>query len=270
VLDRFHFAGNALDFPHMAAIETSRPESRLSLDAPWRWLGAGWKDLWAAPVLSIGYGALVGGGGALVVYGLWQANLAALIPVALGVFALVAPLMALGLYEASRRIEAGERPGMFPIRFAGPRSPLQIAFIGFFLLFAALVWVLLAMVLYAIFTTGIYAPLGDFVAFAVTTPQGLAMSAIGTLIGGAIAFAIYLLTVVSIPMLMNERTDAFTAIAAGLKAFQESPGVMILWAWLIGIIMLGGVVSMFVGLAVAFPLLGHATWHAYRDIRAAS
>lgn len=240
------------------------------MDAPWRWLGAGWKDLWAAPMQSIGYGLLVVGGGVLLVYALWRAGLAALIPVALGVFALVGPLLALGLYEISRRLEEGEAPRLFPIRFAGPRSPLQIAFIGFFLLFAALIWVLLAMALYALFSAGSYAPLGDFASFALSTPQGLAMSLIGTAIGGAIAFAIFLLTVVSIPMLMNERTDAFTAIAAGLKSFKTSPGVMILWAWLIGIIVIGGVASMFAGLAIAFPLLGHATWHAYRDIRAAA
>ncbi len=243
---------------------------RLSMDAPWRWLGAGWRDLWAAPIQSIGYGVLVVGGGGLIIYALWRAGLTALIPVALGVFALIGPLLALGLYEASRRIEAGERPGLFPIRFAGPRSPLQIAFVGFFLLFAALLWVLLAMVLYALFTAGIYTPMGEFLSFAVSTPQGLAMSIIGTIVGGAIAFAIFLLTVVSIPMLMNERTDAFTAIAVGLRAFTRSPEVMILWAWLIGIIVLGGIASLFAGLAIAFPLLGHATWHAYRDIRGAS
>lgn len=238
------------------------------MDAPWRWLGAGWKDLWTAPGKSIGYGLLVAGGGLLLVYALWSAGLAALVPVALGIFALVGPLLALGLYELSRRIEAGEAPRLFPISFAGPRSPLQIAFIGFFLLFAALIWVLLAMVLYALFSAGSYVPLADFFSFVLSTPQGLAMAFFGTAIGGAIAFAIFLLTVVSIPMLMNERTDAFTAIAAGLKSFKASPGVMILWAWLIGIIVVGGVASMFAGLAIAFPLLGHATWHAYRDIRA--
>ncbi len=244
--------------------------ARLPLDAPWRWLAAGWRDLWAAPIQSIGYGVLIVGGGGLIIYVLWRAELAALVPVALGVFALVGPLLALGLYEASRRIEAGEPPAMFPIKFAGPRSPLQIAFIGFFLLFASLLWVLLAMVLYALFTVGSYAPLDEFISFALSTPQGIAMSAIGTVVGGVIAFAIYLLTVVSIPMLMNERTDAFTAIAAGLDAFKRQPGVMLLWAWLISVIMLGGVATMFAGLAIAFPLLGHATWHAYRDIRSAS
>ena len=240
------------------------------MDAPWRWLGAGWKDLWAAPVLSIGYGLLVVGGGALLVLALWRAGLASLIPVAIGVFALVGPLLALGLYEGSRRLEAGEAPRLFPIKFAGPRSPLQIAYIGFFVLFAALLWVRLATLLYALFTSGNYAPIDEFARFALSTPQGLAMLAIGGLVGGVIAFGIYLLTVVSIPMLMNERTDAFTAISTGIKAFNAAPAVMLLWAWLIAVIIAGGVATFFAGLAIAFPLLGHATWHAYRDIRAAA
>ncbi|MCB2096140.1 MAG: DUF2189 domain-containing protein [Parvularculaceae bacterium] len=243
--------------------------SPISMDSPWRWLGAGWRDLWAAPVQSIGYGLVIVGGGFLIIYGLWKAHLAALIPVALGVFALIGPLLALGLYEASRRQAAGEAPGLYPVRFETPRAPEQIAYIGFFLLFAALVWVLLAMGLYAIVTAGSYMPLDRFVEFALTTPQGLTMLVVGTLVGGAVAFAIYLLTVVSIPMLMNEKVDAFTAIGAGLRAFKSSPGTMLLWAWLIGILIVGGVATMFVGLAVIFPLLGHATWHAYRDIRAA-
>lgn len=240
---------------------------RLTRDAPWRWLGAGWRDLWTAPVLSIGYGLGVVGGGVLIIFSLWALNLAALIPVALGMFALVGPLAAVGLYELSRRIEAGERPGLWPIRFAGPRSPLQIGFIGFFLLFASLAWVRMAMVLYALFSSGTYAPIDDFVTFAISTIPGLAMITVGTIVGGLIAFAIFLLTVVSIPMLMNERTDAFTAVFVGIEAFRKSPGVMLLWAWLIAIIIVGGVASFFAGLAVAFPLLGHASWHAYREIR---
>ncbi len=242
----------------------------LTLDGPWRWLAAGWRDLFTSPLLSIGYGAAVMGGGLLIIAALWRAGLASLIPVALGVFALVGPLLAVCLYEMSRRIEAGEKPALWPVRFAGPRAPLQIAYVGFALFFAALVWVRIATLLYALFASGSYAPPGDFLMFALGTPQGIAMLAVGSLIGGAIAFAIFLLTVVSIPMLMNEHVDAFTAIFAGVKAFRRSPGVLVLWAWLIGIIIVGGVATMFVGLAVAFPLLGHATWHAYRDIRAAA
>lgn len=252
----------------MTTADALRPAEPLSMDAPWRWLGAGWRDLFTAPVLSIGYGLAVVGGGALIIATLWRAGLSALIPVAIGAFALVGPLLAAGLYEMSRRIEAGEAPRLFPVRFAARRSPVQIAYIGFFLFFAALVWTLVAMVLFAIFTSGSYVPLNEFVSFAITTPQGLAMITIGGGFGLVIAFAIYLLTVVSIPMLMNEEVDAFTAISTGVNAFRKAPGTMALWAWLIAVMVAAGVATMFVGLAIIFPLLGHATWHAYRDIRA--
>lgn len=239
----------------------------LTMDAPWRWLGAGFRDMMRAPHLSLGYGALVIGGGAGIVYLLWQSGYASLIPVAFGCFAIFGPLLAVGLYEMSRRIEASESPRLFPVKFAGPRSPLQLAYIGFFLMFAALVWARVAMLLYALFTNGSYLPFNQFLTFAISTGPGLAMVTIGTIVGTGIAFAIFLLTVVSVPMMMNERTDAFTAVGVGLKAVNEHTGAMLLWAWLIAVITAAGVATFFVGLAVAFPLLGHATWHAYRDIR---
>ncbi len=241
----------------------------ITMDAPWRWLGAGFRDISAAPHLSLGYGVLVVGGGAGIIYLCWSTGYASLIPVALGMFAIFGPLLAVGLYEMSRRIEAGESPGLFPVKFAGPRSPLQLAFIGFFLMFAALVWARIAMLLYALFTNGIYLPMDRFLSFAISTGPGLAMITIGTVIGGFIAFAIYLLTFVSVPMMMNERTDAFTAIGVGLNAMRKNTGAILLWAWLIAVITAAGVATFFVGLAIAFPLLGHATWHAYREIRAA-
>lgn len=241
----------------------------LTMDAPWRWLGAGFRDMFRAPHLSIGYGVLVIGGGAGIIYTLWTTGYASLIPVAFGCFAIFGPLLAVGLYEMSRRIEAGETPRLFPVQFAGPRSPMQLAYIGFFLMFAALVWARMAMLLYALFTNGNYLPLDQFMSFAISTGPGLGMITIGTIVGGGIAFAIYLLTVVSVPMLMNEKTDFFTAIGVGLKAVNQNFGAMLLWAWLIAVITAAGVATFFVGLAVAFPLLGHATWHAYRDIRRA-
>lgn len=247
--------------------ELTSSSRRLTRDAPWRWLGAGWRDVLAAPVLTIGYGAAVIGGGGAIVYSLWASGLESLVPVAFGVFALVGPLLAIGLYEVSRRLEAGEPPRLFPVKLAGPRSLTQIAYIGFFLMFAALVWVRVAIMIYALFASSTYQPMGDFLSFALSTGPGLGMLVVGTAIGGVIAFAIYLLTVVSIPMLMNERTDPFTAVAAGIIAVRNNTGPMLLWAWLIAVITAAGVATAFVGLALAFPLLGCATWHAYKDIR---
>lgn len=241
--------------------------NKVAIDAPWRWLAAGWRDMWAAPALSLGYGVCVVGGGLVIVTALWRSGLASLIPVAFGIFALVGPMLALCLYELSRRMEAGEKPALWPVKFAGPRSPMQIAYIGFLLLFAALVWLRVAIMLYALFSSANYVPPAEFARFVVSTPAGLSMLAIGTIAGGIIAFAIYACTVVSIPMLMHERTDAFTAIAAGINAIKTSPGAMMLWAWLIAVMTAAGVATFFAGLAIVFPLLGHATWHAYRDLR---
>lgn len=251
----------------MKAMTTNSETPKLTMDAPWRWLVAGFGDLMRAPHLSLGYGALLIGGGVGIVWLLWRTGYASLVPVAFGMFAIFGPLLAVGLYEMSRRIEEKQKPALFPVQFAGPRAPLQLAYIGFFLMFAALVWARIAMLLYALFTNGNYMPVDQFVAFAISTAPGLMMIAVGTVAGGFIAFAIFLLTVVSIPMLMNERVDAFTAIGAGLKAWRASPGAMLLWGWLIAVITAAGVATFFVGLAVAFPLLGHASWHAYREIR---
>ena len=239
----------------------------VSPDAPWRWLGQGWRDVLAAPQHSLGYGALVVGGGVLIVYGLWRTGLEAMIPVAFGAFAILGPLLALGTYELSRRLAAGEPAGVYPPRLAGRQSITQISYIGFALMFAALVWLRIAIMLYALFTNGSYVPIQEFMSFAIGTGPGLAMLAVGTAVGGVIAFGIYMLTVISIPMLMNERADAFTAIAAGIVAIQRNGRARMLWAWLIAVITVAGVATAFIGLAIAFPVLGHATWHAYRDLR---
>lgn len=251
---------------HILHDAKAKKSAALTMDAPWRWLAEGWRDLSRAPLCSIGYGAGIVAGGVFLIALLWRMGLSSMIPAAFGLFALVGPLLATGLYEISRRLETGEPITLPAILFVKTKSPLQIAMIGFFLMFAALVWLRIAMLLYALFASASYQPLGDFLAFAISTRAGLSMLVVGTLVGGLIAFSIYLLTVVSIPMLMNEETDAFTAIAAGVNAFRENPAPMLLWAWLIAIFTAASVATFFVGLAIAFPLLGHASWHAYKEI----
>ncbi|MEO0400125.1 MAG: DUF2189 domain-containing protein [Pseudomonadota bacterium] len=250
----------------LAAPSPDKPSASISMDAPWRWLSAGWRDFLSVPLISFGYGLGVVAGGVLIIAALWSAGYTALIPVALGVFALVGPILAVGLYEISRRLAAGEPITLKDVMFVKTKSPVQIAYIGFFLMFAGLVWVRIAMLLYALFASASYQPLGDFMGFALSSTAGLSMLAVGTVIGGGIALAIYMLTVISIPMLTDRETDLFTAIMSGVNAVRENPAPMLLWAWLIGIISAAGVATFFVGLAVAFPVLGHASWHAYKDI----
>lgn len=235
-------------------------------DAVWRWLEKGWKDMMRAPVLSIGYGLVFVLIGAAIVLGMRALGFEAAIPASFAAFTLIAPIMAVGLYEISRRLEEGEPLKLQKILFVDTASPSQIALVGFFLMFGVLVWIRVATLLYALFSYGDYGPLSEFISFVLTEPAGLTMLVVGTLMGGAIAFAIFSISALSFPMMMDRDVDAFTAIMTSINAVIRQPATMLLWAWLIAIIVAAGVATLFVGLALAFPLLGHATWHAYKDL----
>ncbi len=253
----------------MSTLETAPTgKATVSLDAPWTWLAKGWKDLTSAPLYSLSVGLTVVIVGSGILWFLWQTGNSSLIPIAFSAFVLVGPIYAVSLYEISRRLENGDRISFGRLIFVQTKSPLHIYLMGVFLLLALLVWVRIATLLYALFILGDYQPLSEFVSFAFTTPSGLSMLALGTVIGAFIAFAIYSATVISIPMLMNEDSDAFSAIITSINVVKENFWPMLLWAWLIVVVTAIGIGAAFIGLAIAFPLLGHATWHAYKDIRA--
>jgi len=237
-----------------------------TMDDPWRWLGRGWEDLWRNPILSLGYGAAFVVIGLLVTAGLWAAGLESMAPALAAGFTLLGPVLAVGLYEMSRRYETGEPVSLREV--AAPRlpSPPQFAFLAFALMFLFLVWIRLATLNYAMFAYGDYTPLGQFVGFALSTEQGLTMLVVGTLIGGALALVVYAISVISVPLLLRHDVDVLTAIWISAQTVIHHPGPMLLWAWLIAVLTAIGLATMFLGLIVVFPLIGHATWHAYRTI----
>ena len=217
------------------------------------------------PVISLSYGGAFVAIGFALSFGLWRTGYESLIPVVAGCFAIVGPLMAVGLYEASRCRAAAAPVSLGEILFVKTASPLQLLYVGFVILFALLVWGRIAIMLYALFASSTYMPIADFSAFVLGTGQGLAMLLIGSIIGAGIAFAIFALTAFSIPLLMDQKTDIFTAVVASVAAVARNPGAMVLWAWLIAIFCAVGLATAFIGLVVIFPLLGYATWHAYRE-----
>jgi uncharacterized membrane protein len=237
-----------------------------TLDDPWRWLAAGWRDLWRYPAVSLGYGTAFLLIGLLVTAGLWYAGLESVAPALAAGFTLMGPVLAIGLYEMSRRYETGEPIVLIDIVAPRLPAPAQFAFLAFALMFLFLVWLRLATLNYALFTYGDYRPLGEFMEFALTTEQGLAMVLVGTAIGGVIAFVVYAISVISVPMLLRHDVDVLTAMAFSVRTVMQHPGPMLLWAWLIAVLTAVGLATMFIGLIVVFPLIGHATWHAYRTI----
>lgn len=240
---------------------------KVSFDAPWEWLAAGWRDLWAQPAISLSYGAAFAALTGLLLYGIsataWQAAVMALA----GGILIIAPLLALGLYEISRRRETGEPVTMAAIVGVKPRSALQLAYVGFALLFLFGMWLRIAFILFAVFF-GSFAlpPIERFVPELLFSAHGLGMLVVGTIVGAALAAVAYMISAVSVPLLMEHRSDAITAMGLSGRAVVENPHAMALLAALIAGAMACGIATLLLGLVVAFPLIGHATWHAYRAL----
>lgn len=254
----------------MAALNAKNAGVRLrtvAMDAPWLWLSAGWRDLWHRPGISLGYGLVF----AVVMAGLAGAlayiDLAAIVlPVAAG-FMLIGPLLAVGLYEISRKFEAGEEIHRWDVILVKTKSPTQLGFLGVILMIIFLVWVEVAALLFLLFF-GIngFPPLPELVSTLLFTWPGLGLLAGGSILGGLLAFAIFTLSVISVPLLMRKDVDAITAMLLSIGAVRLNPKPLILWAWLIAIMIGVGLMTSFIGLIVTFPLVGHATWHGYRAL----
>ncbi len=241
--------------------------TNVPFDAPWSWLGAGWRDLWTLPGLSLAYGAVFALAALALAFGLLSLGWQSLALVLAGGFLLVGPMMAVGLYEISRRLETGEAIDVRDAMFVGVKSPGQLAIMGVVLMVAYLAWVELALVLLVLFLGGGGLPPADaFVQTLLFTPRGLGLLVTGTALGDVLALLVFSMSVVSVPLLMTRNIDVVTAVGTSLRAVASNPKPMLLWAALIAAMIGVGIATLFTGFVVAFPLIGHATWHAFRDI----
>ena len=242
------------------------PIRRITSEQPWLWLAAGWRDLRVHPALSLGYGlAVVVASYALTAALIYFDAIYLLLPLAAGlVFA--GPMLAVGLYEISRRIETGESISLRRVLFVTTHSPEHIGSMALILALFMLVWVRVATLLFALFFGLGAPPLGQIVQTLLFTADGLEFLILGSAIGGILALLAFSTCAISIPRLMVRQTDVVTAIATSITAVTRNLGPMLLWAWLIAMLTVVGIATCYIGLIVIFPLIGHATWHAYRDL----
>jgi uncharacterized membrane protein len=256
-------ATGQIEQPTAAGIEVQQ----VPFDAPWAWLAAGWRDLWSAPCISLLYGGAFAALSVALVLGLFAGGLASLTLALAGGFLLIGPAAAVGLYEVSRCLEVGQRPQLGQVLTRGLHAPGQLGFFGAILGFVYSVWVQLAFLVFMLFFGGQpLPPASEFMAALLLTGHGLGLLVTGTIVGGLLAALVFAISVISVPLLMTCRVDAVTAIAASLEAVVRNPKPMALWAGLIAGFMMLGLASLLVGLVIAFPLIGHATWHAFRDL----
>jgi uncharacterized membrane protein len=232
--------------------------------APFAWLAAGWRDFRAAPGASLFYGI------AFVIMGyLLNAFFASQphITLALGTgFTLIGPFLALGLYDLSRRRERGEQPQLAASLTAWNRNPGSIGFYALILLLLFAGWARVSVVLVALFYSGSMPSVATFAQHLVFSEENLEFLAIYFSVGAGFALLVFALSVVSIPLMMDRGTDTVTAMIASFLALARNFPAMMVWGALIGTLLFAGLATLYLGLAITGPVVGHATWHAYRAL----
>lgn len=241
--------------PHIRQVDADRPLA---------WLRLGWNDMRDNLAASLAYGAIFSLIGYLILA--YATHLPYLFTAAISGFFLVGPLAAAGLYEISRCHERGE-PASFAASLRGlARNGDHLLYYGAFLAFALISWERISAILFALFYQGAAPDLGNFFSDVFLSGNYTHFVVSYLVVGGAIAAIIFALSVVSVPMLMDRDADIATAMMTSLRSVGLNLGAMAVWAALIVALVAIGFATMMIGMIVLLPLLGHATWHAYRDL----
>jgi uncharacterized membrane protein len=228
---------------------------------PFRWLALGWRDFVRAPGIGLFYGAvfMVMGWALLKVYEQAPAYTLAL---SAG-FLLMGPFLCLGLYRVSQRLEAGQKPDFGDSLLAWDTRTGQLAIFGFVLLVLEMLWGRATLVLFAVSFDGMPDFKGSLLAL--LDPENIGFITAWAAVGALFAGLIFAVSVISIPMILDRQTDAITAGLTSLRLVLTQTGVMLWWGALIAFITVLALLPWFAGLLVAGPVIGHATWHAYRS-----
>ncbi|HKT74660.1 MAG TPA: DUF2189 domain-containing protein [Steroidobacteraceae bacterium] len=222
--------------------------------APFEWVRRGWLDLLAAPGLSLLYGLLFATLSALLAWLTWRLGLLALyVGLATG-FVFVGPVLAMGLYSISYQLERGHRPALLFSLEEGRAHLRDTLVLGLCLLILLLVWGRAAMVLSVLLPSDAAPALHDMIPYLI----------VGTVVGALFCALVFCATAFSLPMLLDRRADAVTAVISSINATLRNKLTALIWGALIVAAVLIGFATMFVGFVILMPLLGHATWHAYR------
>lgn len=231
-------------------------------------LAAGWRDFTRAPLIGLFFGAIYAAGGIAiwlllsVYHEPWW-----IIPIAVG-FPLIGPFVAVGLYETSRRLSAGE-----PLRLSEILTVIlaqrkrQVAWMAFVVLFIFWMWLYEVRMLLAIFLGfKSFSSIGAFFTVVTTTSEGIGFLIVGTAVGAFISFVLFCTTVIAIPLLLDRELDLITAIIMSFKAVFHNLAPMIAWGLAIVVLTFAALLPAFLGLLIVLPVLGHATWHLYRKV----
>ena len=237
--------------------------NKVGLKAPLGWLSKGLNDLTKAKIPSLVYGLFFALIGLTLIFfaannPIWSAAL-------ISAFLLTGPFLAIGLYDLSRQIETGEKPCLLDsikiIRSNLTNIGLFVVVLGFLLM----VWLRISALVAGIYFDDVeLITKGWGVLF--SGERSLEFIAFFTIFGFFIALLVFSISVVSIPMLLHRKVDVITAITTSLRVVMKNPLPMIFWAALIVVMIHIGLLFFFIGLTVMLPIIGHASWHAYKEL----
>jgi len=236
---------------------------KVALMAPLGWLSKGFSDLKKAKVSSLAYGFAFGIIGLFLVFmasknPIWSAAFTT-------AFLLTGPFLAIGLYDLSRQIEEGEKPRLQDSIKIIRQNLVNLGIFVVVLGFLLMLWLRIAALIAGVFFNDIELITKGW---AVLFDGGRSMEFILFFIffGFFIAQLVFSISVVSIPMLLHRKVDVITAITTSLRVVIKNPLPMLVWAILIVVLINLGMLLAFIGLTITLPIIGHASWHAYREL----
>lgn len=229
-------------------------------------LKKGLKDFKSEPLFGLVFGSVFALAGIAIVLSVTAWEMPWMIyPFAIG-FPLVGPFAAVGLYEVSRRIDQGK-----PVTWTGILSVIwaqrrrELAWMAFVMLFVFWIWMYQVRLLIALVLGRMsFSTLEKFMSIVLTTPEGWMFLAVGHVVGAILALALFSITVISIPLLLEREIDVVSAMITSVKAVLASPVPMLGWGVFVTLAMIAGSAPVFLGIVFVLPVLGHATWHIYR------
>lgn len=226
---------------------------------------AGLADFQRAPVYGLFFGFAFSIVGIVIAWVLFSGEAGYWIfPIAAG-FPLLGPFAAVGIYEVSRRLETGEELAWGPILAAGFRQKnSQLPLFAVFTVFSFLVWIVLARVIFAVSfgTSAMTNVMSSFGLF--FTGPGVMMLVIGTIVGAALAALLFSVSVIAVPLLLDQDIDVITAMITSVSAAIENRDAMAYWAAVVAAATVIAMLPLFIGMILVFPVLGHTSWHIYR------
>ena len=237
---------------------------KAELIKPFLWLIRGWQDILQHPSISIAYGAMVSAMGVVIL--LFASNHVYLIATAISGFLLVGPFMSIGLLELSRQQEHGKTLSFEGSLAALVSKKIPLKHFATTLLAISVFWFILSGLVLFIMYENITPSIQDSLwsgFLEMVTPQQVALYIV---VGGILAGIVFVLSAVSIPAIIDNQITALDAMLLSIKVVLTNLPIMIIWASLIVVLTMIAFSSYLLGMIIIYPLLGHATWHAYRDL----